>query len=195
MQLTKQALKKNSWISKNFGSRRGALLAIWNRILYMSGRYQSYKKVDWSSVDRLVFVCKGNICRSAYSETFARSLGLDAVSCGIETTPGCHANSVAVEIAAQRGHDLSGHRTTSIKSISFRKTDLILAMEPWHLGYLSDVYGDDFVFSLLGLWSKPVNPYLHDPYGSSTLYFEKCFSNIEKSVNEIAGKISKAKLH
>ena len=41
-------------------------------------------QIKWEDVDRLVFVCTGNICRSAYAEYKARSLGMSATSFGID---------------------------------------------------------------------------------------------------------------
>ncbi len=86
-----------NWLSRNYGSRRGALKAYWYRILYFFGHYRAYCQIDWDSIDRLVFVCKGNICRSAYAEVVAKSIGIDSISCGIDTVTGLPANDVNCE--------------------------------------------------------------------------------------------------
>ena len=183
-----------SWIIDEYGSKRGALRRYQFRLFSLFGKYRAYRQIDWHSIDRLVFVCKGNICRSAYSEAFAKSLGIEAISCGIDTTSGNPANSVAIEVAAPRGFDLSQHQTTPINKLKFKETDLILAMEPWQVEYLSNNFNGSHNCSLLGLWGRPTRPYIHDPYGSSSAYFNNCFNYLEKSIHEVARKISKNKL-
>jgi protein-tyrosine phosphatase len=142
-------------------------------------------------VERLVFVCKGNICRSAYAEAVARSLGVEAVSCGLDAIDGAPADEMAASAAQHRGFSLDDHNSTSVSHLELRETDLLVAMEPWQSDYLKVNHFGRHQRTLLGLWSRPVLPHLQDPFGSSPEYFDKCFENIEKSVNEIAKKISK----
>src|SRR5690349_21297071 len=77
------------------------------------GLYRRYKQVDWSRVERLVFVCSGNICRSPYAAEYARSLGIPIASFGVDTRGNDTANDVASKVAAARGVDLSNHRSRS----------------------------------------------------------------------------------
>lgn len=181
----------NRWIKDKYGSRRGALQVYRYRLLFFFGKYHAYRRVNWDVIDRLVFVCKGNICRSAYAEAVAKSLGIDSVSCGVDTRNDHPANEKAIIAAKIKGFDLSEHRTTSIQVIELRDSDLLVAMEPWQAEYINQEYGKKCKCSLLGLWGKPVRPHIQDPYGTSSLYFNYCFNYIEKSVHEIAGKISK----
>lgn len=179
------------WITDTFGTRRGFILASWHRMLYLLGRYSEYRKIDWDSVERLVFVCKGNICRSAFAEAVARSSGIESISCGIETVNGASANERAIDAAEKNNIDLSEHKTTPIQSVHFKKGDLLVAMEPLQLQYLQRESGNEYVTTLLGLWGKPVKPHIHDPYETSSKYFESCFDYIENSVHEITSKINK----
>ena len=183
------------WSAVSDRSRRGLARTCWYQIHYLAGSYRKYRQLDWGSVERLVFVCKGNICRSAYAEAVARSLGVDSISCGVETQNGLPANEGAIRAAAAKGVDLRKHRTTPIQSLAFRAGDLFVAMEPSQVEYLSQEFGGGYEYSLLGLWGRPVSPYIHDPYGASSVYFDYCFNYIEKSVHEIARKISEADRH
>lgn len=178
------------WITDTFGSRRGFMLTSWHWILYLLGRYREYRDIDWNSVDRLVFVCKGNICRSAFAEAVARSSGIDSISCGIETVTGASANDRAIDAAVKNNIDLSEHKTTPIQSVRFRKGDLLIAMEPLQLQYLQREFDNGYITTLLGLWGKPVKPHIHDPYDASGKYFESCFNYIENSVHAITSKIN-----
>lgn len=190
MSLNKFSPKINSWLVNNYGSRRGALLTYWYRIMFLFGKYHAYRQIDWALIDRLVFVCKGNICRSAYAEAVARSLDVEAVSCGINTQNGLSANHSAIMIANMKGVDLQGHKTTELQSLSVRKHDLLIAMEPWQLDCLKDKFTDNSC-TLLGLWGEPVSPHIQDPYGASEAYFHRCFCGIENSVYAIVKKINK----
>ena len=177
------------WLADNYGSKRGFVRTWWHRSRFMLGGYRKYRQVDWNSVERVVFVCKGNICRSAYAEAIACSLGLDAVSCGLRTIVAAPANEGAVRAARARGVDLKEHKTTPIMYMALKKTDLLVAMEPWHIELMQKHLVREHYYTLLGLWHWPVRPHIQDPYGSSPEYFERCFKYIEKSVNVISKKI------
>ena len=181
----------NRWLAGRYGSRRGLLRTYWHRLLYFLGKYRQYQEVDWQSVERLVFVCQGNICRSAYAEMVARSLGLEAVSCGVDAIEDASANDQAMQTAKLQGFDLGSHRTRHIMYLVLKKTDLLVAMEPWQAEFLRTNLFREHQCILLGLWGQPVLPHIEDPYGSSSTYFEKCFTYIQNSVNELAKKIKK----
>ena len=180
----------NGWLKDNYGSRRGFVRTWWYRLRYLPGGYRAYRRVDWNSVERLVFVCKGNICRSAYAEALATSQDVESASCGLNTRSGVPANEAATRVAMLRGIDLKAHRTTPIEELSPKKNDLFVAMEPWQAEQLKAMYGNDYGCTLLGLWSQPANPYIQDPYGMSDAYFDRCFNYIEKSVHELLSKVS-----
>jgi len=181
--------KFNRLLADKYGSRRGALLTFKFRFLFLFGHYRKYQQIDWTSVDRLVFVCKGNICRSAYAEAVAKSIGIEAISCGIDTVMGAPANERAAEVASQRGFDLQEHKTATVQSLAINKSDLLIAMEPWQTDYLLNYLPAGTVCTLLGLWGRPVTPHIHDPYSATSLYFDNCFNYIEKAVNGIVKKV------
>lgn len=180
----------NGWLSDNYGSRRGFVRTFWYRLRYLLGGYRAHRKVDWDSVERLVFVCKGNICRSAFAEALANKQGVESASCGLETRIGVLADERAIQAATLRGFDLKTHRTTPIQELRLKKNDLFVAMEPWQAEQLKEMYGKEYGCTLLGLWGRPASPHIQDPYGKSDIYFNHCFKYIETSVHEILGKIS-----
>ena len=178
------------WINAHYGSRRGLAKFYWFKLLYLTGGFRTYRQVDWQSVHRLVFVCKGNICRSAFAEVVASSQAVESVSCGIETVDDAPADENAIQAAERRGFDLRDHRTTPIQNLSVGKNDLLVAMEPWQVKYIEQEYGRSNMCTLLGLWGSNANPYIHDPFLSAEAYFNTCFSSIEDSVDEITRKIN-----
>jgi len=140
------------------------------------GRYQ-----------RLVFVCKGNICRSVYAERYAATLGLRAISRGLITTPGCPPDSTACLVARARGVMLDGHKTASWNPSEVLHGDLVLVMEPWQLKrVVASLADSEKTAALLGAWETPPKTTIADPYGLSVDVFHACFSQLESNVNAIA---------
>ena len=144
-------------------------------------------EVDFRRVRRLVFVCKGNLCRSAYAHALAVDHGLPVVSCGLEAGLGEPADPDAQRVAAARGVQLQWHRTSNWTDTALGKDDLVLAMEPWHLNRLGRrAFGAGSQVGLLGLWSTPPRRTIPDPYGLADASFEACFDLIDAAVDRLA---------
>ena len=173
--------QRPSWLDRNYSSRRGYALTYWHKLKDYFGYYRSYQNIDWSEVERLVFVCKGNICRSAYAEAVAHKMEVAAVSCGVDTLIGSPADITAASVAKPRGYDLSAHKTQPVMYEILNSKDLIVAMEPWQADFLKENLSRKHQYTLLGLWADPKLPYLHDPYGAVNEYFNKCFSTIDSA--------------
>lgn len=181
------------WIADHFGSRRGFVLTTWYLLRDFLGGFRKYRRIDWASVQRLIFVCKGNICRSAFAEAVARKQGVEALSCGIDAGQGLPANGDAVSAAGLLCVDLREHITTHIKTVTLQRGDLLVVMEPWQVARLEKQLGKEHQYTLLGIWGGGAGPYIQDPYGASPVYFNYCFTQMEKSVNGILEKIRQAK--
>lgn len=181
------------WFVDRYGSTRGFVRTVWHRMLNYVGVYRKYRQVDWKKVDRVVFVCRGNICRSAYAEVVASEQGLNSASCGVNTVDGAPANEKAAEAALRNGRDLRVHLTKKSTSLKIGSEDLFVVMEPWHATQLVGQLGPDIKCTLLGLWHFPATPHVEDPHGSTLTYFDKCFKLIEISVNRIASEIEEAR--
>lgn len=181
------------WIAVHYGSRRGLALTAWYRLCYLLGDFRKYRRIDWTAVQRLVFVCKGNICRSVFAEAVAREQGVDAISCGIDAGHGLPAGSDAISAADLKGIDLREHRTRHVHTVVLQRGDLLVAMEPWQVYALEKQFGKGFQYTLMGIWGGGAGPYIRDPYGTSSEYFYHCFNTLEKSVHGIVRKIRQAK--
>lgn len=143
--------------------------------------------MDFGRVERLVFCCKGNICRSAYAHWRAREQGWATASFGLDARPGKPANPAAVAAAQRRGLSLDAHAACDAPTALAQAGpgDLILAMEP---GQLQALRGRSAAqLSLLGLWhpTRP-RPYLQDPYGRGPGYFDFCFGYIDACLSGLA---------
>src|SRR5215469_15602974 len=71
-----------------YGGRRGYVFHLAARAMGALGAYRRLGALDWGTVTRLVFVCKGNICRSPYAAARAQQLAVEATSFGLDAIEG-----------------------------------------------------------------------------------------------------------
>src|SRR5688500_11705046 len=83
-------------INRRFGTYRGLIRLGLAHAEHTSGRLRPFIRHDLGHVNRLVFVCQGNICRSSFADHLARSLGIPSVSFGLATTTGMRADPTAM---------------------------------------------------------------------------------------------------
>ena len=169
------------YFMRRFGGKRATLRHLRNLAAYHVGRFRRHVRLDASRIERVVFVCKGNICRSAYANAVANSLGMRAASFGLDTPGDETADPIAMRNAQARGITLETHRTTSSRTFQLEPTDLLIAMEPEQARALEALDGLHQV-TLLGLWSTPRRPFIQDPYARDDAYFQTCFAVIESGV-------------
>lgn len=174
-----------------YGGRRSFVMHVAARAMAFAGIFATLAEVDWSSVRRLVFVCKGNICRSPYAMMRARQLGLNAISSGLDAIDNAVAHPDAIRNAAFRRIDLSAHRSRQLRASELREDDLVVLFEPWHLSRFLEgmTENERHNATLLGLWAAPRWPYIADPYGKSDRYFQQCFKTIDSSIRAIAPRL------
>lgn len=181
-------------IERNFGTSRGLVRLGLSYFESIPGISPARPPVRYA-VKRLVFVCHGNICRSAFAEAVARQQGLEAASFGLSTSSGRGAHPPAAEAALQLGYDLSGHITTDIDSFVLRPGDYLLGMEHRHLRRLAAMEAFRNVSrGLLGAYAAPPLPHLHDPYQLDPAYMELCLQRIETAVQRLALSYPAARL-
>lgn len=179
-------------IDSNYGTTRGLIRTLLGQLEFVLGRLDGHTHPAAARVDRLVFVCLGNINRSAFAEQVARTLGANTCSIGLSTTTGGPAFHKAIETAPQFGLDLSKHRATDISDFSFRPTDLLLAMEIRHARQLMAAGIPAQSIALLGHWAAPHRIHLHDPHTLSDAYFRTCFTLIHSAVHGLVAQMRAA---
>lgn len=176
-------------ISTNHGTVRGFVRSFLAQGEFALGRLDTYVAPQAMNVDRLVFVCLGNINRSAFAEQVARSMEVNAASIGLSTSTGSPAFHTAVSMAPQFGLDLTQHRATDITDYQFRPTDLLLAMEIRHVRQLEAAGIPSKSIAMLGHWSSPHRIHLHDPHTLSDSYFRTCFTLIHSAVSGLVAEM------
>ena len=145
----------------------------------------------------IMFVCTGNICRSAMAEKLLKKklqdLGMsqkvEAYSCGTyaeaDDTPTYEATTVMMK---KYGIDMTSHRATPIRDSKIYDMDLILCMTNSHKNTLKLVCPDlvDRIFLLreyAGLDGE-----ISDPYGGTIKVYEECINDIEKCLDLLIKK-------
>lgn len=170
-----------SFLARRYGGKKAFVKTGWHAMRLGLGAYREYRHVQWQQVSRLVFVCKGNICRSAFAHHRLVDSGMPIASAGLDATTGTPANGRAILVAERLGANLQPHRSTHIAELTIEPGDLFIGFEPWHGEALQEVAArhPGTQVTLLGLWSASPSAYLQDPYGLPEPYFETCFMHID----------------
>lgn len=172
-------------IRTNHGTFRGWVRHALALTQWLAGGLNAYTVADLRRFDRLVFVCLGNINRSAFAEAVARREGAQTVSLGLATNTGAPAFAMAVETSGAFHVDLSSHRATALSDHVPRQGDLLLVMEVRHIARLRAAGIPASSIALLGAWSYPRRLHIHDPHTLSAEYFKTCFAVIESATRNL----------
>ena len=142
---------------------------------------------------RVIFLCKGNVCRSVYAERYLQQqlasldTPLEVISCGIDTDGGTPANSVGKKVAAERGVNLEGHFSQKLQELEISPDDLLVVMEPYMLAALPDGHGASII--MLGMLGDDRSPSISDPYGQPEAEFKRVFAAIESKVDSLRSRL------
>lgn len=174
-------------IDRRHGTWRGAVRALLARLALAAGRLSGFRIRQPHKARRAVFICLGNICRSAFAEQVAVRLGMTAVSAGLSTHTGAASPDSALRAARRHGYDMTNHRATDLTDFDVQPGDLFLVMEVRQARELRRRLGPrtDVEIVLLGLWCDGPMPHLHDPYTLSDAYFDQCFGRVRQAVRAL----------
>ena len=181
-EIIKQNLR-NFKLELKYTTKKNMLSNLGVHIKYYLGLFHRYNTIDWSKVSRIVFVCKGNICRSPYAEMRAKQLGINAISIGLYTQEGSFANADALKNASYRDINLDAHRARVYDSIEISNSDLVICMEPWHVKLFNAIDSSGCQITLLGLLCSRKKIIISDPYGKPDLLFEHSFRAMDDALN------------
>ncbi|MCC7393661.1 MAG: phosphotyrosine protein phosphatase [Sphingomonadaceae bacterium] len=182
------------YITQNYGTWRGLVRSALAHGEVALGRHQPLRP-DPSAIRRLVFVCHGNICRSAYAQQLALAAGLRATGFGLATSAGAGAHPPLVAAAAARGTDLGQHQSQRVEDYVPQDGDILLVMEVRQMRRIAaDPQLGKLPRQLLGLYAHPPTPHIHDPYGLDDAFLPACLRRIEAAVAGLAAKFPGARL-
>lgn len=164
-----------------------------------------YNPVFPSHINSILFVCKGNICRSPFAEYFASkyfsvSNSLLYYSAGIKVEYPKPPPIEAIVSARNFGIDLDGHMSREINYNLVEKYDVIIVMETWQYNYLNKIYQEFrnkiFCLPLFESYNEmsysSYNLYnIKDPYGKNVAEFDESFSRIKRCLEGLFSIINK----
>lgn len=180
-----------NWIDRRFGTWRGLVRVLLAYLELYTGRLRPFMLKHPEQVRRIVPVCQGNICRSAYAHHIVVECGLPVASFGLSTHTGGSSPPEAIAAAARLNVDMTAHRAVDWTDFEVLPGDLLLVMEIRQAHELRRRLGprDDVQICLLGMWCDPVVPHLHDPHTLSSGYFDTNFRRVDQAVRRLAASL------
>jgi protein-tyrosine phosphatase len=154
----------------------------------------------------LLFVCKGNICRSPFAAHYADrrlgDLGLAGVTCrsaGYATTQAAASPPHAVTAARAYGVDLASHRPLPFAD-QVRGADVVVVMEAAQVPLLAERFGvprDRLVLlprfapvAVVGRGYRRHN--IEDPFGRPLVAFERCYAQTAAAIDGLVERLHEA---
>ncbi|WP_374489988.1 hypothetical protein [Zoogloea sp.] len=176
-------------IDVNYGTFRGFVRLMLGELEFLLGRLEPFLQLRPAQVQRLVFVCLGNINRSAFGHGVAEGLGCRVASIGLSTTTGAPAFEKARSTAPRFGLSLEDHRATDFTDYAYQPGDLLLVMEARHAHQLVQRGIPAEAILLLGHWARPHRIHIHDPHLHTDAYFQTCFTIIHSAVVNLVAEL------
>ena len=146
---------------------------------------------------KIMFICTGNICRSAMAhgllEKMKEDKDINVYSCGIYAEEGDEPTYNAIEAMKEYEVDLKSHKATNIRHSNIKEMDLILCMTKSHKMSVIQMYPElkDKVYTL-----KEYTEYkteegieIKDPWGYDIEVYRFCAAEIYECIKILLKKI------
>ena len=155
------------------------------------GQKRIYEKLR--NAHRLLFVCKGNICRSPFAEKYARKIFseiIDVTSSGYFPEANRVSPNNAIEAASEMGIDISAHRSKVLKEKDIRDADVVFTFDSENRRTLLACYPEakSKVF-LLGIAAVSGTLFIDDPYGKNKKEYMRTYRLIAQSLDVLNQKL------
>jgi len=145
-------------------------------------------------IQRVVFLCSGNTCRSPLAEVIAADMfnqhGLIFASAGLQAVAGLPAAPSSVAYATARGLTLTGHHSQPVTPDLLDDTAWFVGMTRSHAAIFGSRFGAAFsgAIGILGApgldltkqTNSPVAEEVSDPYGLSRERYFRCGEQITR---------------
>jgi protein-tyrosine-phosphatase/biotin carboxylase len=149
---------------------------------------------------QVLFVCYGNINRSALAERSFQGLaperGVAAISAGFHEEEGRPADPVMVDVAEKAGIGLHAWSSRRVTAEMVAASDVILVMEHRHFERLCEEFpaaaGKTFLLGMAAGGSCGKGE-IDDPYGKDRAEYERCAREVTASVRGITNSLAGAR--
>jgi protein-tyrosine phosphatase len=153
------------------------------------------------AINHIVFVCKGNICRSAFAELYLKTLiqggGYKIESCGLDVDQGTFSPPEAVRVGREFGLALNLHRSRSMAACDLKAADLIVPMEYQQYRRLIELLpGQRGKIKLLrdfAPFPKRFLSNIYDPFGQGEREFRRCFRRLREALEGLRAVLPDAR--
>ncbi len=139
-------------------------------------------------MNKILFVCIGNICRSPIAEGLLRHALPDRAICsaGVGAMRGYPADPLSVQIMQEQGIDISTHRAQSLAAWMVLESDLIITMDLEQQAHIESLYP-----ASKGKVKRLGEDYdVPDPYQLGLASFRHAFNLISQGVDRLAGQLA-----
>ena len=137
--------------------------------------------------ERILFVCSGNICRSAYAaaklKQLTQGMAIQIASAGTLRIVGQKAAPEMLETARENGVELEDHRSSALSRLFIDSSDLIFAMAPEHRDIILSICPDaEKRTLLLGMFLDEPQEELEDPMGKAPEIYRAVAAQIDEAL-------------
>lgn len=160
------------------------------------------KKIIPSVVKNVLYICKGNVCRSPIAEFISKQIahthGLHDVqfySRGLEVTKKNPPSEGAAAVCAANGLDILSHVSMPVNDDIVNDADIIVVMEYGQMENLIQRYPfiEQKVFLLPVFFDEEYKGssswIISDPYGCSINTYKTCYLQIQQCIKGFFNKI------
>lgn len=150
-------------------------------------------------VDRILFLCWGNVCRSPLAEGYLAGRleatgvgGVSVQSAGLGEVAGRPSPERAVEAAAAYDVDLSDHRSRLASPAQVEASDVVFVMDYYNYYLLVTRYPEAAgrTFFLGALLGDEASTTISDPHGEGREAFDDAYAAIVASVDRLVESLS-----
>ncbi|UQA55500.1 ATP-grasp domain-containing protein [Polyangium aurulentum] len=163
-------------------------------LLQAAQRASRQRMRELGNARRLLLLCHGNICRSAYAEarlrTDPRLAGVEVRSAGFHRAPGRKSPDHFRQVAAARGVELETHRSRIVDPEDVRWADAIVVMDQRNYDLLRELSPEALGKVVwLGSLGEGRGPEIADPYSEAPEKIAVILDQMDRCLERFADSV------